>query len=262
LQTDITNLDDLYVGLVRAKLAILRGDLAAAGDWVQERGLLGELDPAVFDQKDNYYQYHIMKYELLAMARWLIAGDQPQKALALLAILHKKMEEQGRIHLVIESLLLRSIAYQMLGDRVQAPACFNRCLVMAEPGGYVRLFLDGGPEVKVLLQEAVKSGTATVYAERLLAAFETGSPPSEGNIPVPQLQPSSPSGLPETLTEREIELLSLIAQGLSNQEIARRLFISLPTVKWHTGNIYGKLGVRSRTQAVVQARFLGILPAG
>jgi LuxR family maltose regulon positive regulatory protein len=262
LQTDITNLDDLYVGLVRAKLAILRGDLAAAGDWVQERGLLGELDPAGLDQKDNYYQYHIMKYELLVMARWLIAGDQPQKALDLLAILHKKMEEQGRIHLVIESLLLRSIAYQMLGDRVQALACFNRCLVMAEPGGYVRLFLDGGPEVKVLLQEAVKSGTATVYAERLLAAFEAGSPPSEGNIPVPQLQPSSPSGLPETLTEREIELLSLIAQGLSNQEIARRLFISLPTVKWHTGNIYGKLGVRSRTQAVVQARFLGILPPG
>jgi LuxR family maltose regulon positive regulatory protein len=69
-------------------------------------------------------------------------------------------------------------------------------------------------------------------------------------------------GQPEPLTEREIELLSLIAEGLSNQEIGQRLFISLPTVKWHTSNIYGKLGVRSRTQAVIQARSLGILPNG
>jgi LuxR family maltose regulon positive regulatory protein len=67
-------------------------------------------------------------------------------------------------------------------------------------------------------------------------------------------------GLPEPLTEREIERLSLIAEGLSNQEIARRLFISLPTVKWHTSNIYGKLGVRSRTQAIIRARSLGVIP--
>ena len=262
LQTEATNLDDLIVELCRTKLDILRGDLEAAGNWVQARGLADELNPAELDQKENYYRYHILKYELLVVARWFIARDQPENAIILLDALHKKMEEQGRVHLVIESLLLRSIALQMLGDFAKSTGCFNRCLVLAAPGSYVRLFLDEGPVIRVLLQEAVKSGTVVEYASKLLAAFEVESTQREGDVLVPHSQKITAPSLPEPLTEREIELLSLIAEGLSNLEIAQRLFISLPTVKWHTSNIYRKLGVRSRTQAIIQARSFGVLPAG
>jgi LuxR family maltose regulon positive regulatory protein len=260
LQTEDTNFDDLFVELFRAKLDISRGDLDTAGNWIQARGLADELDPAELDQKEDYYRYHVLKYELLVVARWFIFMDRSQSALRLLDILCKKMEEQGRIHLMIEALLLRSMAFQKLGDHAQAMRCFIRCLVLAAPGGYVRLFLDEGPAIRMLLQEALKSGTVVEYASKLLAAIDVESTQREGGVLVPHSQKITTPGLPEPLTEREIEILSLIAEGLSNQEIAQRLFISLPTVKWHTSNIYGKLGVRSRTQAIIQARSLGILP--
>jgi len=260
LQTEATNLDDLFVELWHAKLDILRGDLESARNWIHSRGLADELDLAELDQKEDYYRYHVLKYELLVVAGWLISMDQHQSALRLLDKLCKKMEEQGRIHLMIEALMLSSMAFQKLGDHVQAMRSFNRCLVLAAPGGYVRLFLDEGLAIRMLLQEAVKSGIAVEYASKLLAAFEVESTQREGGVLVLHPQEITTPSLPEPLTEREIELLSLIAEGLSNQEIARRLFISLPTVKWHTSNIYGKLGVRSRTQAINRARSLGILP--
>ena len=262
LQTESMDFDDLYVESFRARLDILWGDLDAAGNWVQARGLAGKLDPAELDQKEDYYRYHILKYDLLVVARWFIARDQPQEALILLDALYGKMAEQGRVQMVIETLLLRSIALRMLGDLAQSMECFNRCLVLAAPGGYVRLFLDEGPAARMLLQEAVKSGTAVEYAGKLLAAFEAESTQMAGTVLGPRSERVAAPGLPDPLTAREIELLALIAEGLSNQEIAQRLFISLPTVKWHTGNIYGKLGVRNRTQAVIQARSLGLLPLG
>jgi LuxR family maltose regulon positive regulatory protein len=261
-QTRGTGLDDLYVAPCRATLDIKQGNLAIVEAWLQERGLNGEIDPAELDQKDNYYKYHVLKYDLLVLARWFIARDQPQKALSLLENLRSKMGEQGRVHLVIEALLLSSLAHQKLGNAGQAVNCFERCLVLAERGGYLRLFLDEGPALRTLLEAALHGKAASNYARRLLAALEAEPRIGEGERPTHPTTPSLHSELVEPLSVREIELLNLIAEGLSNQEIAQRLFISLPTVKWHTSNIYSKLGVRSRTQAVAQARSLGILPAG
>ena len=153
-QTEHTGLDDLYVRLYRARLEIMQGDLEATERWLQDRDLTSRFDPADLGRKDNYYQYHILKYELLVAARWLIAADRPQDALNLLMHLLAKMEEQGRVHLVIECLLLSARAYWKLGNRVQAMNSFERALVLAEPGGYVRAFLDEGPGVGPLLQEA------------------------------------------------------------------------------------------------------------
>ena len=107
-----------------------------------------------------------------------------------------------------------------------------------------------------LLYEAAARGIALDYVRRLLAAFPVDQPaqavPSESQVPE--------SGLVEPLSERELEVLELIAEGLTNQEIASRLFVSLNTVKAHTRNVYGKLDVHSRTQALTRARALGILP--
>jgi LuxR family transcriptional regulator, maltose regulon positive regulatory protein len=167
------------------------------------------------------------------------------------------MEAQGRIRLLTESLLLSALAHQKRGDLPRALNSFERALRLAEPGGYMRLFLDEGLPIRPLLQAAVERNITVEYARKLLAALEDAARSNTTAAPSTEKQ----TKLVEPLTDREIELLRLIAAGLSNQEIAERLFISLPTVKWHISNIFSKLGVRSRTQAVVLATSLGVLPA-
>lgn len=262
LQTEATDLDDIIVSAYRARLAVMCGNLKAVEIWMRSRNLESTFDLNVLDQKEDYYRYHILKYELLVIGRLLIASDQPGEALTLLDTLHKKMEGQGRIHLMIETLLLSSIASHNLGNQTQAQEYFERCLFLAEPGGYVRLFLDEGPVVGMLLQGAIKTGTCVEYASKLLQEYKAGTNQKEAKKVISQSQTPQQPNLLEPLTERELELLLLISKGLSNQAIAQRLFISLPTVKWHTSNIYRKLGVSSRTQAIVQAKTLNLFPFG
>jgi LuxR family maltose regulon positive regulatory protein len=130
-------------------------------------------------------------------------------------------------------------------------------LVLAEPGGFIRLFVDEGPPMARLLSEAAARGIAPEYTQRLLAAFSPAGP----SRPHPDRVDGPQSSLVEPLSERELEVLQHIAEGLSNQEIASRLYLSPHTVKVHSRNIYGKLGVHNRTQAVTRARTLGMLPA-
>jgi LuxR family maltose regulon positive regulatory protein len=130
-------------------------------------------------------------------------------------------------------------------------------LALGQLGGFIRLFVDEGPPMARLLSEAAARGIAPQYTQRVLAAFPpvgaSQLPPGRADVPH--------AALVETLSEREIEVLQHIAEGLSNQEIASRLYLSLHTVKVHSRNIYGKLGVHNRTQAVARARALNMLPA-
>ena len=132
-------------------------------------------------------------------------------------------------------------------------AALARALRLAEPSRYVRTFVDQGSVIARLLYEAAERDIFPKYVGRILLAY-----PHEKLPAAPGRQ--SQGGLIEPLSERELEVLDLVAQGLSNQEIAVELYISLRTVKWHTSNIYGKLGVKSRTGAVARGRTLGILP--
>ena len=138
---------------------------------------------------------------------------------------------------------------QLLGD----------ALALAEPGGFIRIFVDEGPPMARLLYEALSRGIAPEYVQRLLAAFPDVEP--EQASPLSTQAPESDLIEPLSVSERELEVLQLIAEGLTNPEIATRLFLSPHTVKVHTRNIYGKLGVHNRTQAVARARALGILPS-
>jgi LuxR family maltose regulon positive regulatory protein len=133
----------------------------------------------------------------------------------------------------------------------------ERALTLAEPGGFIRIFVDEGPPMAHLLYEAVTRGIAPEHARRLLAAFPMPEPEQAG----PPDTQAPESGLIEPLSERELGVLQLIAEGLTNPEIASRLFLSLHTIKVHTRNIYGKLGVHNRTEAVTRARALGVLPS-
>jgi LuxR family maltose regulon positive regulatory protein len=164
-------------------------------------------------------------------------------------------ERGERTTKVIEILLLQALALQAADDLAESLARLERALSFAEPEGFIRIFVDEGPQMARLLYEAAIRGIAPDYAQRLLAAFPVAAPeqPAESKIPG--------SDLIEPLSERELEVLQLIGDGLSNQDVGKKLFISLHTVKAHTRNIYGKIGAHSRTEAVAKARALGILPS-
>jgi LuxR family maltose regulon positive regulatory protein len=170
---------------------------------------------------------------------------------------------------VIEILVLQALAHQGRGETDEALIALQRALSIAEPEGYVRTFVDEGPPMASLLEAASERGVMPKYTRRLLATFET----TNGRRPTTDQGPSAssvvdggssvvhrpPSTLVEALSERELQVLRLIAEGLSNRETAERLFLAPSTVKVHTRNIYGKLDVHSRTEAAARARELGLL---
>jgi LuxR family maltose regulon positive regulatory protein len=188
----------------------------------------------------------------LAMARVLIVkGDAPslEGAQVLLERLLETAEAEGRTGVNIEALALQALADWRRGERAGAMAPLEHALRLAEPEGYVRRFIDLGLPMARLLQEARSRGVMPGYVENLLAAF---------GADLSFLTPTE-TALPEPLTQREQEVLKLIAAGLTNREIAEELVISPETVKKHTGNIYGKLGASNRTEAAARARELDLL---
>jgi LuxR family maltose regulon positive regulatory protein len=158
---------------------------------------------------------------------------------------------------VNEILMLHALDFQVGGDTALAMTALERALTLAEPGGFIRIFVDEGLPMARLLYEAAAREIAPDYARRLLATFPVAEPEQTG----PSRTQAPESELIESLSERELEVLQLIAEGLTNPEIASDLYLALNTVKAHTRNIYGKLGAHSRTQAVARARALGVLPS-
>ncbi|MEJ2560484.1 MAG: LuxR C-terminal-related transcriptional regulator, partial [Anaerolineae bacterium] len=195
--------------------------------------------------------------ENIVLARIFIAQGRLDEAARLLQSLLEATEMGGRSSRAIEIMMLQALALQAGSDTGRAMTTLERALTLAEPGGFIRIFVDEGPPMAHLLYEALARGIAPEYVRRLLAAF-----PVTGPAQTDSSKTQAPeSGLIEPLSERELEVLQLIAEGLTNPEIASRLFLSLHTIKVHTRNIYGKLGVHNRTEAVTRARALGVLPS-
>ncbi len=248
-QFDGTDLDDLMVDLLRLRLSIAQGDIASAERWTGQRGWDKYLHSEGGERSFGFVRSRMDKYERLLLARLRIAQRRPSEAVSLLEPLLSLMQSLRRVDLLIEVEVLRALALQQLDDQDQALAALEHALSLAQAGGYVRIFVDEGEPMVRLLYRAAQRGMAPEYAGQLLAAFPAAPAVAEPTV----------SDMVEPLSKRELDVLQLIAEGLSNREIAARLFLSLPTVKWHSSNIYGKLGVSNRTQAVTRARALGIL---
>jgi LuxR family maltose regulon positive regulatory protein len=162
-------------------------------------------------------------------------------------------EPKARMGSVLEILMLHALALEAQGDRMDALATLERALVLAEPEGYIRLFVDEGPPMRALLRHAYMHSMVLGYIATLLSAF------GEQNISDFPHASAHPDPLVEPLTERECEVLRLLLEGASNREIAHRLVLSVNTVKRHVYNLCGKLGVQSRTQVISRARELNLL---
>ncbi len=207
--------------------------------------------------------------EYLILARvWIAQAEQrvdplcSQQALHLLARLLEDATAKGRMGSVLEILIVRALANGRRRARDDALATIERALVLAAPEGYIRRFVDEGPPMLTLLHAAAAHGIAPDYITRLLAAFPATLKAEGGtrNIASANL-PSASHVLPlvEPLSQRELEVLRLIAVGKSNAEIAQTLVIALSTVKTHTNSIFGKLQVTSRTQALARAHDLQLI---
>ena len=240
----------------RARLLLTQGDIAAAARWTNQRGLHADDEPS--------YQ---REPEHLILARVLLAEQAPEQALGILRRLHDLAAAQGRVGSVIEIQALRALALAARGDERGALAALAGALALAWPEGYVRVFVDEGAPMAGLLgrlaapgqreQAAAAEHVPPDYLARLLASFppaDVGTPRPAGRAgarPIP--------GLAEPLSERELEVLGLLATGRSNQQIADQLFVALDTAKKHVSRVLDKLGAANRTQAVARARELQLL---
>jgi LuxR family maltose regulon positive regulatory protein len=151
------------------------------------------------------------------------------------------------------------MAYQVLGEIARALAALDQALALTQPGGYIHLFIDEGPPMADLLRRLPTRDTAPDHLAAVLAALESGPPGSAPHVIGRQTGKVLPLPLTEPLTERELDVLRLMALGQSNPEIASTLYVEVNTVKTHVKSLYGKLGVHSRVQAAQRARELGLL---
>jgi LuxR family maltose regulon positive regulatory protein len=247
-----------------SRVWVAQGRLGEALGWAREQGL------SVSDAP-----HYLHEFEHITLARVLLARSQSERrdrsmleAMGLLERLLHAAEAGERTGSMIEILVLQALAHQMQGDLSAALRPLERALMLAEPEGYVRIFVDEGPPVAVLLAKlhehsrkrprAAETAVPLAYIERLLALLR-GERVQEGISPAAPSAPAPGQALLDPLTERELEVLRLIAAGLSNRAIAARLVLALSTVKSYVNTIYSKLQVESRTQAVARARALHLL---
>jgi LuxR family maltose regulon positive regulatory protein len=233
-----------------ARLKLAHGDLATVARWAAERGLGAEDEPS-----------YVREPDYLALARMLLAQDLRGQAIVLLGRLLDLAVSQGRTGSVVEIQALRALALAG-GDHPAALDALAEALALAAPQGYVRVFADeGAPMHALLTQLAARQGqqpTARCITTGYLAGLLRACRPAPGAPP--RARAAAASGLAEPLTDREADVLRLIAAGKSNQRIARELVVTLDTVKKHVSHVLGKLGAANRTEAVTRARELGVIP--
>ena len=260
-------------GVLLARLKLARGDvagaaaiLAKADQSARQHNFLYQIPEVaaaqvrqLLHQGDLAAAAHLAQtHELpLSQARVHLAQGDTSAALAALEPLRQQMEAKGWQDERLKVMVLQAVALHQHGEKDKAVQLLGEALALAESGGFIRIFVDEGAPMAELLSEAAARGMMPDYTGKLLAAFEAEAQKREDKSYLPPAPPAQP--LIEPLSQRELQVLQLIAQGLSNREISERLFLALDTVKGHNRRIYGKLQVQRRTEAVARARELGLL---
>jgi LuxR family transcriptional regulator, maltose regulon positive regulatory protein len=194
-------------------------------------------------------------YDLpIVQARVYLAQGDPSAALGVLERWRQQVEAKDWKDEQLKVMVLEAVAYQAQGETDKAIQMLSEALSRAEPEGFIRIFVDEGLAMTQLLTEAAARGISPDYAAKLLTVLESEQQANENKTDVTPAQ-----SLIEPLSQRELEVLQLIAQGLSNHDISERLFLALDTVKGHNRKIFDKLQVQRRTEAVARARALGLL---
>jgi LuxR family maltose regulon positive regulatory protein len=240
------------VSALKTRVWIAQGKLGEALGWAREQGLSSEDDL-------NY----LREFEHITLARVLLAQyksdgleSQLREAIGVLERLLTAAEEGGRTGSVIEILVLQALAHQTAGDMPAAGASLERALTLAEPEGYIRIFLDEGAGIAPLLSEAARQGVMPSFTGKLLATVGANE---EGHAVALPILAASPQALVEPLSQRELEILHLLQTELSVPEIASELVIAASTVRSHTKSIYSKLDVNNRRAAVKRAAELKLI---
>ncbi len=226
------NLQTPKLVAAQVRLLLWQGDLAAAAELVQAHDLP------------------------VSRARVHLARNEAAAALALLVPWRQQMESKEWADEILLCTLLEALAHHAGGDVERALQQLDHALTLAEPSGMIRLFVDEGAAMAGLLQVAAAHQRSPTYVAKVLAAFDL--PESDAEL-TGTVAGSVPQPLVEPLSERELEVLQLVAEGLSNREIGERLYLALDTVKGHNRRIFGKLQVQRRTEAVARARELALL---
>ncbi len=224
-----------WISALRAQAWLARGETEAALDWASHS--VGQMPEAVFPSVP------------IALAKVWLSQREPDKALPLLDHALESAQAVGRLGNAIHILAVKAVVYHTKGDPEQALATLGQALELAEPEGYVRVFADEGAPMARLLRRMLTRSPASEYVRRLLDAL--GEPAS--------MELPTAARLTEPLSQREIEVLRLIADGATNKEIAQELVLTVNTVKRHISNIFGKLKVGNRAQAIARARQLNLL---
>ncbi len=233
IQTPLPNVRP--VGAQRARLFLRHGQVGRAVEWAQNQGL-------TIEDELNF----LKEYEHLTLARIRLTKGEAAEIISFLDRLLIAAEAGGRIASVIDIHIVRGLAYQTLQEKEAGLDALKKALSLAAPQQYVRPFLEAGTQLQALLASAEVQKAEPEFVSYLLSHLTSPTP-------------SANQQLIEPLSEREIEVLQLIANGLSNQDISQRLFLSLSTIKGHNQNIFGKLMVKRRTEAVARARELGLI---
>jgi LuxR family maltose regulon positive regulatory protein len=235
-----------------AELTARQGDLESAGHWAMTAGARIPL---------GIMSHHYAPQ--LTLPKVLLRLDTPvsrQQAAAALERLHTFVTTTHNTRFTIDVLVLQALYYDAEGDEPAALNALEQAVTLAQPGGFIRVFVDLGPALVALLERLAGRGCAPEYIDQLLRAF-AAEPAAIDHRHPRSGQPVPPPALVEPLTDRELEILRLLSQRLSAKEIAQSLTITVRTVNRHTANIYQKLAVNNRRAAVAAARALGILPA-
>jgi LuxR family transcriptional regulator, maltose regulon positive regulatory protein len=227
----------------RAELALQQGRDTEAAQWAAGVTVAAPIPTPLF-----YSQSLTLPKVLLAQN----TADSRRVSAALLTRLKEFNEGTHHVYALIHVLAVQALLYQAEGDLTAALATLERAILLAEPGGFVRLFVDLGHAMGDLLRRLHRRRVAPAYIEQILAALLPSKPAAAL---------TAQAALIEPLTERELQILALLAQGLTNKEIAARLIVTTGTVKQHNAHLYQKLLVSNRLDALAKAQALGLLPS-